>query len=256
MTYRPNGDYNLDVLEGKVAGHNMISIRGHDETVPNGGPFGLSPQFGTNSFQFDQSAISATPAVVGVASTDNTNDNVAGTGALTVQVQGLDAAGAAQNETITMAGQTATNTINTFSAVFKLQVMTTGSNNRNTGTIYCGTGTFTAGVPAVRMLSMEVGFNNSMSGYYVVPAGKTLYIRQIIGTVSVALKSSEIYVESSPDGIFWTRQTPFGLESAAFVSKVIALPGLPAGTHIQTTAVAASANTDIFSIMAGELVDV
>ena len=255
MTYRPNGDYNLDVRRGLVAGHEMISIRGHDETVPNGGPFGLSPQFGVNGYSFDQSAISATPAVVGVASTDNTNDNAGGTGALTVQVSGLDSSGNAQSETVTMTGQTAVNTVATFSAVFLLRVLTTGTANANTGTIYCGTGTFTAGVPAVRMLSMEIGFNISMSGYYVVPAGKTLYMREYFSTLAVTNKSSETFVETSSDGILWYRQAPFGVESGSIVTPVRSMPGLPAGTHIQFTSSGLAAGTDCFTVLQSELVD-
>jgi hypothetical protein len=255
MSYRPNGDYNLDVLRGLVTGHSMISIRGHDETVPNGGPFGLSPQFGVGGYSFDQSVISATAAVVGVASTDNVADNVAGTGALTVQVSGLDASGVAQVETVTMTGQTAVNTVATFSAVFQIQVLTTGAGNKNAGNLYCGTGTFTAGIPAVRMLSMDVGFNISLSGYYVVPAGKTLYIRQIITTVATSNKDAEISAETSPDGILWYTQAPFGQKTGMFVSDVVALPGLPAGTHIKLTALGTAADTDCFAIMGGELVD-
>ena len=256
MTYRPNGDYNTDVRRGLVAGHEMISIRGHDETVPNGGPFGLSPQFGLNSFSFDQSVISVTPAVVGVASTDNTGDNAAGTGALTVQVIGLDAAGAAQSETVTMTGQTAVNTVATFSAVFSLRVLTKGANNANTGTIYCGTGTFTAGIPAVRMLSMEIGFNTSLSGYYIVPAGKTLYLKEFISTVAVGTKEAEVFVEISPDGILWYKEAPFGLGNSSLWHPLISQPALPEGTHVQIQASATSASTDVLAILSGELVDV
>jgi len=255
MTYRPNGDYNTDVRRGVVAGRQMMSIRGHDETVPNGGPFGLSPQFGIGGYSFDQSAISATPAVVGVASTDNTNDNVAGTGALTVLVDGLDSSGNAQSETVTMTGTTAVNTVNTYSAVYFLRVLTTGSNNANTGTIYCGTGTFTAGVPAVRMLSMDVGFNVSLSAYYVVPAGKTLYIKEFIGTVLIGKEDAEIYIETSSDGILWHRDAAFGLSSGNLWHPLISQPGLAAGSHVQMQAQSGAANTDITAIISGELVD-
>ena len=100
------GAYNLEVLRGNIPGHSMISMRGHDHTVPNGGPFGLSPQFGGSSHQFDQSALKTTPAAVAVASTDNTNDNAAGTGALTVRITGLDSNGDGQTANETMNGTT------------------------------------------------------------------------------------------------------------------------------------------------------
>ena len=248
-------DYAVEVILGNVPGRARVSVRGHDETVPNGGPFGLSPQFGTGSYQFDQSAISATPAVVSVASSDNTNDNAAGTGALTVRVIGLDASGDSQVETVTMGGQTEVATSNTFSAVFTLLVLTTGSNNANTGTLYCGTGTFTSGVPAVRMLSMEIGHNISLSGYYVVPNAKTFVLQQFIATVGSSNKNVEVRIETSSDGILWFTQGPFGLTSGTFTTNIIALPKFAAGTHFRLRAEGSANNTIITAIIAGELID-
>ncbi len=255
MSRQFSRDYTTEVILGNVAGRSRVSVRGHDETVPNGGPFGLSPQFGGNSFQFDQSAISATPAVVSVASTDDTNDNVAGTGALTVRVIGLDASGDSQVETVTMGGQTEVATSNTFSAVFTLLVLTTGANNANTGTIYCGTGTFTAGVPAVRMLSMELGHNISLSGYFVVPNAKTLVLRQFVATVGSANQDVEVRIETSSNGILWFTQGPFGLATGILAFEIIALPTFAAGTHLRLRAAGGSAGTVVTAIIAGELID-
>lgn len=255
MSYRPNTDYNLDVLEGKVTGHSMVSIRGHDDSVPSGGPFGLSPEFGAASYVFDQSAISATPAVVGVASSDNAQDIAAGTGALTVRVSGLDASGDAQSNDVTMTGTTAANTASTFSAVFDVVVLTTGANNANVGTIWVGTGTFTAGVPAVRMLSMEIGYNKSISAYYVVPTAKTLYLRAILATVGTTNKDVEIFVDTSSDGIMWITELPFGVGSGNLISKISSWPGLVAGTHIRMNVTGGAASTDVAAILQAELVD-
>lgn len=257
MSYQPQTDYNLEVLRGNIAGHAMVNVRGHDDTVPNGGPFGLSPEFGGGGYSFDQSAIdrAATPAVVGVASTDNTNDTGGGTGALTVRVFGLDAAGDAQTNDVTMNGTTAVNTANTFSAVFQVLVLTTGSNNANTGVIYVGTGSFTAGVPAVRMLSIDIGFNVSLSAYYVVPLGKTLFVRQFIFSIQTSNKDAAVTIETSTQGSQWVRQIEFGLEGGSEVLPVIALPGFVTGTHVQMQALGSAASTAITAILAGELVD-
>jgi hypothetical protein len=255
MSYRPNTDYNIDVRMGLIVGHSMITIRGHDDSVPAGGPFGLSPEFGAGSYVFDQSAISATPAVVGVGSTDNTNDIAAGTGALTVRVTGLDASGDAQTNDVTMTGQTAANTADTFSAVFEVLVLTTGANNANTGVIYVGTGTFTAGIPAVRMLSMEVGYNRSTSAYYVVPNAKTLYLRSLIATVSTTNKDVEVVIKSSVDGILWITELPYGAGSGNLVTPITAWPALVAGTHLKIDATGTAASTDVAAVLEGELVD-
>ena len=249
-------DYTTEVILGNIAGRAEVTVRGHDDTVPNGGPFGLSPNFGGASYQFDQSAIdrNATPAVVGVASTDNTNDNVAGTGALTVQVSGLDANGDAQTNNVTMTGTTAVNTASTFSAVHQLRVLTTGGNNANTGTIWCGTGTFTAGVPAVRMMSMEIDHNISLGAYYVVPLAKTLVIRQFIATVATSNKDVEIEIETSANGVLWYSQADFGLEAGDFTTEVVALAKLVSGTHIRLRA-KGGAVSSVTAFIAGELID-
>lgn len=248
-------DYNLEVLRGNISGHSMVSIQGHDITVPMGGPFGLSPTFGGASYVFNQSAISATPAAVAVASSDNTNDNSGGTGALTVRIFGLDASGNAQVVDETMNGTTAVTTSETWSAVHIVTVLTTGGNNANTGTLFVGTGSFSSGVPAVRMLSMQIGHNKSQSGYYVVPTGKTLYLRQLTSTVASSNKDANVSLLTSADGILWITQAEFGLEAGDFVGDIIAVPGLVASTHLKITAEGGAASSKVTAIFGGELID-
>jgi hypothetical protein len=252
----PWGDYNLEVLRGNIPGHTMVNIRGHDETVTSGGPSGLSPGFGTNDYVFDQSAIFATPAVVEVASTDDTKDDIGNVGALTARVVGLDASGNAQTDDVILTGQTEVPTVKLFSAVFQLTVLTTGSENGNSGTLWVGTGTFTAGVPAVRMLSMQAGHNISHSAYYVVPTGKTFYPRQLIATIGGSQKDVEVQIRTSTDGSQWYTQGTFGLEAGDFTTPIIALPGLVTGTHVSLWTIGPAAQTaDISGIIAGELID-
>jgi hypothetical protein len=256
MSRQFSRDYDTDINLGLIPGRSRTTIVGHDPTVPSGGPFGLSPSFGINSYLFDQSAISATPAVVGVASTDNTNDNAAGTGALTVAISGLDASGDAQSENVTMTGQTAALTTATFSAVFTVVVLTTGANNANIGTIYVGTGTFTAGVPAVRMLSMEIGSNISRSAYYVVPNGKVAVMKHFGITVASTNKDAEVHVEISDDGILWRSVFPFGSGSGSFNMPVLGAETQAAGEHIKMVAHGGAASTDVTAYLVLEIIDV
>lgn len=249
-------DYDTEVDLGNITARSRVAIIGHDPTVPNGGPFGLSPQFGVNSYVFDQSVIAVTPAVIGIASTDNVGDIAAGTGALTVLLTGLDGSGNEATETVTMTGQTAALTIATFSAVHKLEVVTAGSNNANTGTLYVGTGTFTAGVPAVRMLSMEIDSNLSRSAYYVVPTGKIAVMKHFGVTVASAPKDAEIHIEVSPDGILWQVVLPFGSGGGSFTTPVTGADTVPAGEHIRMVAHAGSASTDVTAFLVLELADV
>ncbi len=253
MSYIGTTDYNLEVLRGNVGGHAMVSIFGHDEAL-NNTKTTVAPTVSTTNI--DQSAIAATPAVVGVASTDNTNDNIGGTGALTVRVFGLDSSGNAQTNDITMTGTTAVNTGSTFSAVNGLRVLTTGSNNSNTGTLWVGTGTFTAGVPAVEIFSMNIGFNKGLTAYYAVPTGKTLYLRQLTLTLATGNKDADFFIEQSTDGLMWITDAVFGLAEGTFHEPLLAVPGIVAGSHIRIEAQSTSAGAiDATAILSCELIN-
>lgn len=254
MSYFPSRDYNVEVRAGNVPGHAMVSIVGHDGAISTT-RVTVSPNLITNNI--DQSAITTTPATVGVASTDNTADAVAGTGLLTLLLIGLDSSGNAQTETITMTGQTAAISANTYSAITGWRALTTGTGNANAGTIWVGTGTFTAGVPAVRLFAGDIGFNKGMTAYYVVPLAKTLYLTAFTATIASSTKDVEFFVETSADGAQWITENAFGLESGAVfpAAKIRASPGLVAGTHVRIEALSSAASTDVTAILAGELID-
>ena len=162
-------DFNLEVKRGNVAGHAAFVINGHDSDLTTTQTTVFPTATTTN---IDQSGIAATPSVVKVAS-DNANDTSAGTGARTVTITGLDSSGNAQTEVVSLSGTTEVTSSNTFSAINGMRVATVGSGQKNEGDIYCGTGTFTAGVPSTVYYAMDPGTNKASSAYYVVPAGKT-----------------------------------------------------------------------------------
>jgi hypothetical protein len=116
----------------------------------------------------------STAAVMQISSS-SANDAAAGTGARTVAIYGLDANYNQINETVTLNGQTAVNTTNSFLRVFHLAVVTAGSGEAAAGTIYAGTGTVTAGVPAV-VYGVYTSGNGSTACIWTVPAGYTAYI--------------------------------------------------------------------------------
>ena len=73
---------------------------------------------------------------------DDTNDDVAGTGARTLRIQGLDGSYNLVEETVDMDGTTTVTTTQTFLRVFRMSVETAGSSGNNEGTI---TVTYTGG---------------------------------------------------------------------------------------------------------------
>jgi hypothetical protein len=77
---------------------------------------------------------------------------------------------------VTLNGQTAVNTINSYIRVNKMTVLTAGTGGTSVGSIYAGTGTVTAGVPAAVVNQTGILANETESGFYTVPAGYTAFI--------------------------------------------------------------------------------
>jgi len=253
MSYvRTPNDYNLEVLRGNVTGRTMVSINCEIETLTTT-RITLSPNLTTELI--NQSGLHATSATVDVAS-DNTNDTSAGTGLRTLTLIGLNNSGVAQTETITMNGQTEVTSSNTYSAVQGFRGVTYGSGNTSAGNVYMGNGTFTSGVPATIYITGEAGHNKGSTGYYTVPTGKGLFLRQLTCSMVGSNKEAKIHIETSPDGILWITENEFGLESGTiFQGQIIAVPKIAGDTNIRITGVAGASGTELSVILGCELVD-
>ena len=162
--------FELQVAQGQIAYHEHIYKFGQNSVVGNsvetiwqqGGLYSYPP--------------SATTMTV---SSSDTNDTSAGTGARTVQISGLDGDYNEISETITLNGQTAVTTSNSFLRVNRGLVLTAGSGGANAGIIYVGTGTVTLGVPANVYTTINGdGTNQSLQAFWTVPANYNAYIYQ------------------------------------------------------------------------------
>jgi len=128
----------------------------------------------------------AAAAVLDITSTNDTDDAVAGDGALTVTLEGLDADYAEISSTVTMTGQTAVLTTGkSFLRVNRMFVATSGVNGTNTGIIYASTGTQTTGTPTVATTiraTIGASLAQTQQAFYTVPAGKKAFIQTITYT--------------------------------------------------------------------------
>jgi hypothetical protein len=163
-------DFGLQVARGQIPYHKQVYKFGQNAVVGNsvetiwsqGGLYSYPP--------------SATTMTV---SSSNTNDTSAGTGARTVLISGLDGDYDEISETITLNGQTAVTTTNSFLRVNRAIVLTAGSGGVNAGIIYVGTGTVTSGVPANIYTTINGdGTNQTLQTFWTVPANYTAYIHQ------------------------------------------------------------------------------
>lgn len=179
-TFEPFG---LQVSRGQIQGHSVVRVFGYNPDVDTSEE-SVWPDGGTVPHP--------TVASVLKISSSSTDDASAGTGARTVYIEGVDGDYAVVSETVTLNGQTAVNTTNSYLYVNSFYVVTAGSGGVNAGNINAGTGTVTAGVPAVLYDIIATGYNNRTTGHYCVPAGYTGYMVEGIITTGQASGSTSV----------------------------------------------------------------
>jgi len=160
--------FDLQVSRSQIDGHTAFCQFGINTAV---GTSNETIWIGSNTYTFPAAA-----SVLKVSSSSADDASPSGTGAQTVQIQGLNAAYEAVTETVVLNGQTAVNTINSYLRVNKMIVLTAGTGGTSVGNIYAGTGTVTAGVPAVVVNQTGIVANETESAFYTVPEGYTAFI--------------------------------------------------------------------------------
>jgi len=153
----------LAVQEGKVPGYSMINKFGYNPSIGSGAFETIWETGGDYPWQ-------STAVTVDVVS-DDTNDDVAGTGARTLRIQGLDGSYNLAEETVDMDGTTTVTTTQTFLRVFRMSVETAGSSGNNEGTI---TVTYTGGSDVAATIT--AGNGQTLMTLYTIPAGYTGYL--------------------------------------------------------------------------------
>ena len=120
-------DFYLAVAKGDFTGYSNVSKFGYNPTVGSGNYESIWE--GSNAYPW-----MSTDDQLEVLSSD-TDDTSAGTGARTVELQGLDSSWNVLTETVTMNGTSAVTTTGSFLRIFRARVVTAGSSGRNEGTI-------------------------------------------------------------------------------------------------------------------------
>lgn len=137
--------------------------------------FGFNAVVGTDEETiWDQGGIYTYPPSASIMKVSSSDDGDTST----VVIAGLDADYNEISETVTITGQTAVNTTNSFLRVFRARVTA----DEPSGDIYVGTGTVTTGVPANKYAKITAGENGTLMAVWTVPANYTAYLYQ--GTIS------------------------------------------------------------------------
>jgi hypothetical protein len=119
----------------------------------------------------------ASPETVAITSSSG-NDSAAGTGARTVEIQGLNSAYEVVTETLTVGGSAGTQT---FIRIFRAVVKSAGTSGVNEGVISItssSTSTVLASIGVDGTGSNAAGRGQTFMSLYTVPAGKTAYLTQ------------------------------------------------------------------------------
>ena len=175
--------FELQVARGQIMGHTAVTVFGYNPDVDTAEE-AIWPNGGTIPH--------VTTASILKISSSSINDTAAGTGARTVYISGVDGNYNTVSETVTLNGQTAVNTVNSYIALNQFYTATVGSTGYNEGNINAGTGTVTAGVPAVLYDLIGATNNNRTTAHYVVPAGYTAYLLMGMFTAGQASGSTNV----------------------------------------------------------------
>jgi hypothetical protein len=190
--------FDLQVARGQIFGHSVVHVFGHNPDVDQT-EVTIWPALGLLGHP-------ASPTIMKISSS-SVDDTSTGTGARTVYILGINGTGGYVSETVTLNGQTAVNTTHEYDAIERLVVASVGSGGVNAGTIYAGTGTVTAGVPATPYSAIGIGDNTSLVGHWTCPAGHTGYL--VYGSITSGDVGSNQYIvtrlkQRGQDGIIRT----------------------------------------------------
>jgi len=167
-------DFFLAVSKGDFTGYTKVSKFGRNPGVKSADYESIWD--GTNLYPWPTAA--ETLSVV----SDDADDTSAGTGARTVEIEGLDSSWNVLTETVTMNGLTPVVTTGLFLRVYRARVVTAGSTGANEGTI---TMTNTTSSNVIAQISVDnSGFGQTLMACYTIPASKTGYLISVNGSSS------------------------------------------------------------------------
>lgn len=243
--------FELQVSRGQIPGHYGLFKFGNNATIGDSLET-IWAEGGLYSY--------LTAATVLKVSSSSTDDTSAGTGARTVQLYGLDADYNEINELVTLNGQTAVNTTQSFLRINRMVVRSAGSGGVNAGVIYAGTGTVTTGVPANVYASVNgvTGSNQSLMALWTVPAGYTAYLFQYDvsnGTSSQTPAVCKLILAVRPYGEVFQSKDVKSLTTGMHVEETFAFPQkITEKSDIEVRAISSSASVTFDISAAFEIV--
>lgn len=160
--------FDLQVSRGQIAGHRAIFRSAYSTLITTLQNYAVWNRAANYTFPASASVMTLSSSSAG----DTTQS---------VLITGLDSTYAEISEVLTLNGQTAVTSTQSFFRVNDMLVLT----DSPVGSIYFGTGTVTSGVPANVYGFISAGDNQQLGGWYTVPKSHTLYIQG--GSINASL---------------------------------------------------------------------
>ncbi len=227
-------DFLTEVSKGRIKGHSGVH------------KFGRVSVAQTEFLVWPNNSVYVYPAsaMVMKISSSNTNDSSAGTGARTVNIEGLDSDFSSITEDVILNGQTPVNTTKLFSRVFTMSVLTGGSTGSNQGILYAGASTVTNGVPLEKYALIDTNKNHSEMALYTTPRKFHGFILRMQIFSSSNKEMNATVLERHGGGVFQVKETLRGIQTP--VEHQVALPHhVPPKSDIEMRATVSSASADV-----------
>lgn len=165
--------------------------------------FGANDAIGTTLVPVTTDGIYRTPTTATALEivSDDVNDTAGGSGAQLVSVQGLDSDWRHQEEIVALNGTTAVTLTNSFTRVYRMKVVASGSYATQSGSSHDSTITLRetgAGDEWAKLTVVDgLGAGQSLIGAYTIPKGKNGYIY---------LNSIAVEANKAVDMLFFSRE--------------------------------------------------
>lgn len=240
----PERPFGLNVGKGVVNDHDYVYKFGYSDAITT-----------TNATVWDgvgtQALIDYPSSAIQVkCSSSDANDAAAGTGLRTLTVHGLDANWDAQSESVTLNGQTAVLTANTYIRVFRAIGDTAGSGGVNAGTIWFGDGTVTSGVPADRFMAITAGENQTLHGAWSVGQKYAGYLSLLwASSFGNSNAFATVTLVARPFGGIWQTKDKFTISRGQVFIEHICTPYFAPKTDFELRAISSTGTIDVSGAM-------
>ena len=242
-TFITQRDFRLEVARGAIPGFDLVFVGGRNIDIDTGGFEDV----------WDGGGIWVAPTVARIHDlvSDSASDTLAGTGARTIRVKGLDGSGLRTEETLNLNGTTNVPTVTAYDIIYELSILSVGSGGENVGTI-----TATAQTDLTVTAQINPTNNHSLMAVYQVPSDFQAAVISFEGSLNKmggggdASANLHILTQASGASAPFLISVPLGLFSTGTTNEQTSFSSLilPPGTTIKVAADSSVNNIDISAI--------